>query len=145
MGTVCGLAGAASVAAIVLLTQPALAQGPDISAITDLINNYRVALIRLLQAILGLVMVYFVGVIGVGSNSSHAIRKLGLSMGAFAGLEMFNRLVLNPVQEVSDGSGGGGTTDSIGAVDPGAAMASIPEAFQYGADFAITALHALPV
>jgi hypothetical protein len=145
LGTLCGLAGAASVVAIVLMTQPVLAQGPDISPITDLINNFRTSLIRLLQAVLALAMVYFVGIIGIGQNSSHAIKKLGLSMIAFAGLELFNRLVLNPVQQVSNGTSSGGTTDSIGAVDPSAAMVGLPDGLQYATDFAITAFLALPV
>lgn len=149
----CGVVG--SLAALVLLTAPVLAQEPSTAPLEGLIDYWRRNIIRILQAALTIVMAYYAGVLGISGQSGHAVKRLGMSLIAFAILEMFNRLVLDPVQNVGssgNGGGSGGTTDAVGGVDPGAATngiadlpAHIADVSVHAGEFAITALTALPV
>ena len=78
----------------IIATEPALATDLQIGDIQDLLANWQSAIILLGQAILAIVVAYYVIVIGISNLSSRAIKGLGLAMAAIIGLELFDSLFL---------------------------------------------------
>ena len=83
----------------IIAAEPALATDLQIGDIQELIGNWQSAIILIGQALLAVVVAYYVIVIGVSNLSSRAIKGLGLAMAAIIGLELFDSLFL---EELSD-------------------------------------------
>jgi hypothetical protein len=118
---VCGLTSVGLLAGIVLFTAPVLAQ--DASTVTDFLSSWQNWAIRLAQGGLVFAIIYFIGVLGVGSGRSEAVKRLAGALIALYFLENLHNIFVNPATESATGNGGGsGTTDAIGVVDAPAAI-----------------------
>lgn len=95
----------------------------DAGPITDLIGEYKTLLKTIGQAVLGVYVGYQVIVVGIGSLSGAAVKKIVVALASIVGLQMLDSLLLSPAQDVNSSS-------SI--------VAPSPETVAAGADMAMT-------
>lgn len=113
-----------------IASDPALAQsGPDVSPITDLLNNWQNVVIRIGQAALGLVVTYHLVVVGVGSLSSASVKKLLIALVAMAALESVNKIFIDPARNAGNSSSSPVIQPPIGVFQDAVASVSV-----YGRD-----------
>jgi hypothetical protein len=93
------------VALLALFTMPVLAQtnGPDVSGIVSLLQQWQNAIVRVFQVLLGLATVAFVGMAGLGWGGGLALRRIGIAVGAIVLLESYNQIFIEPAKQAGEG------------------------------------------
>ena len=93
------------VALLALFTMPVLAQtnGPDVSGIVSLLQQWQNAIVRVFQVLLGLATVAFIGLAGLGWGGGLALRRIGIAVGAIVLLESYNQIFIEPAKQAGEG------------------------------------------